>query len=185
MKNKLTPIEKQELLLILEQRFEHHPERHQNLLWISILEKLENNPEKLLSLYKMEISGGEPDVVDFDFETNEFIFIDCSRESPAGRRSLCYDRKALDSRKKNKPENNAVEIAEKMGVSLLDEQQYRKYHSLVKFDSKTSSWVLTPENIREAGGAIFCDFRYGQVFTYHNGAESYYASRGFRTWIAV
>lgn len=133
----------------------------------------------------MELSGGEPDVVDFDKKTGEYIFIDCSKESPQGRRSYCYDRKALERRKANKPSNNALDVATEMGVTLLTEEQYKNYHKLVAFDNKTSSWVWTPEAIRSLGGAIFCDFRYGRVFTYHNGAESYYAARGFRGLLSV
>jgi hypothetical protein len=153
--------------------------------WESVEARIEAQPEKVWSLFQMEETGGEPDVVGFNAGTGEILFFDCSAESPAGRRSLCYDRKALDARKENKPKSNAVEDAESMGIDILDEQQYRLLQSLGKFDCKTSSWVRTPQHIRALGGAIFCDFRYGTVFTYHNGAESYYAARGFRGVLRV
>lgn len=172
--------EKTDLIAILKARFDTNTNRHPDISWNSVVEKLENNLEKLWSINQMEISGGEPDVVDFNNETNEFTFIDCSKESPIGRRSFCYDKQALDSRKANKPENNAMDFAQLMGISIMTEEQYRKYHPLILFDSKTSSWVLTPDEVRNLGGAIFCDYRFGKVFTYHNGAESYYAARGFR-----
>jgi len=155
------------------------------LRWKDVEERLESQPEKVWSLSQMESSGGEPDVVGFDSKSGEFIFFDCSAESPSGRRSLCYDRSALDARKENKPKSNAIDEASNMGIDLLDQEQYRFLQTLGKFDAKTSSWVQTPLEIRKLGGAIFCDFRYGTVFTYHNGAESYYAARGFRGVLRV
>jgi hypothetical protein len=184
-KKKLSPEQRKELLNILKTRFEKNMNRHKGLEWDKIQIKLEANPEKLWSLNEMEQSGGEPDVVDYDKKTGEYIFYDCSAESPKGRRSFCYDREALDSRKENKPENNAVEAAAAMGIELLTEEEYRKLQQLGKFDTKTSSWVKTPANIRKLGGAVFCDRRYDHVFLYHNGAESYYAARGFRGWLRV
>ena len=173
------------LLNILKTRFEQNVRRHPNLSWEVILNQLLKHPEKLISLNEMERTGGEPDVICFDSSENEYAFYDCCIESPKGRRSLCYDREALDARKEHPPENNAIEMAQNMGVTLLSEQQYRQLQSMFNFDLKTSSWVLTPENIRKQGGAIFCDYRYGQVFTYHNGAQSYYASRGFRSMLSL
>ncbi len=177
---KLSSEQREELLNILKTRFEKHPERHQGLEWSKIQEKLENNPEKLWSLHEMERTGGEPDVVAYDASTDEYIFYDCSPETPKGRRSICYDRTALDARKKHKPETSALDVAAEMGIQMLDEEEYRALQKLGKFDQKTSSWILTPAPIRKLGGALFGDYRYGQVFIYHNGADSYYASRSFR-----
>lgn len=154
--------------------------RHEGLEWTKVQAKLEANTEKLWSLNEMEITGGEPDVVDFDIKTGEYIFYDCSEESPKGRRSLCYDQEALESRKENKPKNNVIDMAAAMGIELLKEEEYRDLQKHGKYDTKTSSWLITPSDIRKLGGAIFADFRYGNVFVYHNGAESYYAARGFR-----
>jgi hypothetical protein len=176
---------KKSLMLALKQRFETNMNRHMGLRWKDVEERLESQPEKVWSLSQMESSGGEPDVVGFDSKSGEFIFFDCSAESPSGRRSLCYDRSALDARKENKPKSNAIDEASNMGIDLLDQEQYRFLQTLGKFDAKTSSWVQTPLEIRKLGGAIFCDFRYGTVFTYHNGAESYYAARGFRGVLRV
>ncbi|HEY0899983.1 MAG TPA: DUF4256 domain-containing protein, partial [Sphingobacteriaceae bacterium] len=159
--------------------------RHQGLEWNAVQARLEADPDKLWSLNQMEQTGGEPDVVGQDNSSGEFLFIDCAAESPSGRRSLCYDREALDSRKENKPENSAVDLADEMGIELLSEEQYRELQKLGKFDTKTSSWLKTPPEIRKLGGAIFADFRYGQVFVYHNGAPSYYAARGFRGLLRV
>ena len=169
-----------EMLSILKARFEGNPDRHKNLIWQKIQEKLEGNPKKLAVLQKMEETGGEPDVVDFDEKSGEYIFFDCAAESPKERRSLCYDRDALEKRKENKPKNNAIDAAAEIGIELLTEEDYRYLQTVGSFDTKTSSWLETPENIRKLGGAIFGDFRYGTVFIYHNGAESYYAARGFR-----
>lgn len=172
--------DRDELIKTLKHRFEKNMRRHAGIDWDAVQARLEANPGKLESLQEMEGTGGEPDVVGRDEETGDFIFCDCSPESPAGRRSLCYDREALDARKKNKPDGNAIEMASSMGIEMLTEQQYRELQSLGEFDRKTSSWVRTPESIRNLGGAIFCDRRYDSVFVYHNGAESYYAARGFR-----
>ncbi|HEX8411618.1 MAG TPA: DUF4256 domain-containing protein [Thermoanaerobaculia bacterium] len=174
-----------ELLDALKARFESNMQRHSKLEWGKVRARLEFNPGKLWSLHEMERTGGEPDVVSHDKKSGQYIFYDCSAESPKGRRSICYDRKALDSRKEHKPKNNAVDMAEAMGVELLTEEQYRELQKLGEFDLKTSSWVLTPPEIRKLGGAIFCDRRYDTVFTYHNGAESYYAARGFRGSVRV
>ncbi|WP_152655578.1 DUF4256 domain-containing protein [Oceanobacillus sp. CFH 90083] len=181
----LSQNEQEELLNKLKARFEKNMDRHQNLDWEQIQTKLESNPEKLGSLYEMERTEGEPDVVGYDEESGEYIFVDCSKESPKGRRSVCYDRAALESRKKHKPENNAVDMAAEMGIEILTEDQYRELQKLGTFDTKTSTWVQTPEGIRNLGGALFCDFRFGHVFVYHNGAESYYGSRGFRGLLRV
>ncbi len=181
----LTTEQREELLSNLKERFEKNMDRHKNLVWDKVYAKLESNDDKLWSLYKMEDSGGEPDVVDYEKATDSYVFFDCAAESPSGRRSLCYDQKALDSRKKNKPGNNAVSLATDMGIELLTEEQYHFLQELGDFDMKTSSWVETPEDIRKLGGALYCDFRYGRVFTFHNGAESYYASRGFRGSLKV
>jgi len=175
----------EELLFILKTRFEENMSRHKGMVWADVQKKLEANSEKLWSLYEMERTGGEPDVVSYDKTSDEYIFMDCSPESPKGRRSVCYDREALDSRKEHKPSNNALEMAASMGIELLTEEQYRHLQTLGSFDTKTSSWVLTPTPIRKLGGAIFCDRRYNTVFTYHNGAESYYAARGFRCSLKV
>ena len=173
-------ITSQEMLSTLQKRFLEHMHRHTDLDWQKIHHKLEGNPKKLAVLQKMEETGGEPDVVDFDEKSGEYIFFDCAAESPKERRSLCYDRDALEKRKENKPKNNAIDAAAEIGIELLTEEDYRYLQTLGSFDTKTSSWLETPENIRKLGGAIFGDFRYGTVFIYHNGAESYYAARGFR-----
>ena len=175
----------EELLLVLRARFEKNMNRHKGIEWVNVQAKLEANPSKLWSLNEMEITGGEPDVVGHDKKTGEYIFYDCSEESPKGRRSFCYDHEALESRKEHKPENSAVQMATDIGIELLTEEQYRDLQKLGKFDAKTSSWVKTPSDIRKLGGAIFCDFRYGNVFVYHNGAESYYAARAFRGSLKV
>ncbi len=179
-KKQLSPEQHGELFSILKERFEKNLNRHKNLEWAKVQSKLETNPEKLWSLNEMERTGGEPDVVGFDDKTGEYIFYDCAAESPKDRRSVCYDREAQDSRKEHKPKNNAVEMAAAMGIELLTEEQYRELQTLGNFDSKTSSWVKTPADIRNLGGALYCDRRYGKVFVYHNGAESYYAARAFR-----
>ena len=181
----LSPKQVDELLNTLKTRFEKNMSRHKDIKWDNVLAKLEKNIEKLWSLNEMERTGGEPDVIDFDKKTNEYIFCDCSVESPADRRSLCYDRAALEARKENKPKDNAVDVAASMGIELLTEEQYRDLQKLGEFDLKTSSWVKTPDNIRKLGGAIFCDRRYNNVFVYHNGADSYYAARGFRGSLRV
>ena len=182
---KLSADERAELLNTLKARFEKNMNRHKGLDWTKVQAKLEADAKKLWSLSEMEGTGGEPDVVGHDKKTGEYIFYDCSAESPKGRRSLCYDREALESRKEHKPANSAVAMATDMGVELLTEEQYRELQQLGKFDLKTSSWVKTPSNIRELGGALYCDRRYNQVFLYHNGAESYYAVRGFRGALKV
>ena len=173
-------ITSQEMLSTLQKRFLEHMHRHTDLDWQKIQQKLETNPKKLSILQKMEETAGEPDVVDFDQESGEYIFFDCAAESPKERRSFCYDRDALEKRKENKPKNNAIDAAAEIGIELLTEEDYRYLQTVGSFDTKTSSWLETPENIRKLGGAIFGDFRYGTVFIYHNGAESYYAARGFR-----
>lgn len=173
------------LIGILKTRFEKHPERHEGINWAAVQAKLEANPQKLWSLSEMEHTGGEPDVIGFDDATGEYLFADCAAESPKGRRSYCYDLKALDERKEHKPENSVEAAADAMGIELLDEQQYRNLQQLGTFDAKTSSWIKTPDNIRKLGGAIFADYRYGTVFVYHNGASSYYAARGFRGLLRV
>lgn len=187
MENKkhLSPEQRSTLLSTLKDRFEKNPVRHKNLEWANVQAKLEANPEKLWSLNEMERTGGEPDVVEFDKNTDEYLFYDCSAESPKDRRSVCYDREALESRKENKPKNSALEMASEMGIELLTEEQYRELQQFGNFDTKTSSWIKTPAEIRKLGGAIFCDFRYNTVFVYHNGAESYYAARGFRGLLKV
>lgn len=185
MSMSLTSIQTDALLNTLKVRFKKNQNRHKELNWVEIENKIVNNPKSLWSLYQMEETGGEPDVIDFDVHTGEYHFYDCSTESPKGRRSLCYDREALDSRKEFKPENNAIDKAKEMGIELLNEQQYRKLQEFGNFDTKTSSWILTPSNIRKLGGAIFADFRYDTVFVYHNGAQSYYAVRGFRGILKV
>lgn len=178
-------ITSQEMLSTLQKRFLEHMHRHTDLDWQKIHHKLEGNPKKLAVLQKMEETGGEPDVVDFDEKSGEYIFFDCAAESPKERRSFCYDRDALEKRKENKPKNNALDKAAEMGIEILSEEDYRYLQTLGSFDTKTSSWLKTPENIRKLGGAIFGDFRYGTVFIYHNGAESYYAARGFRGKLKV
>jgi len=181
----LSPKQGEELLRALKTRFEKNMDRHEGLEWAEVQARLEANAEKLRSLHEMERTGGEPDVVGHDKKTGEYIFYDCSAESPKGRRSFCYDREALDSRKENKPKDNAVGAAAAMGIELLTEEQYRELQKLGEFDTKTSSWVKTPSNIRKLGGALFCDRRFDTVFLYHNGAESYYAARAFRGWIKI
>jgi hypothetical protein len=181
----LSSEQREELLRTLKSRFEKNMNLHNSIEWEDVLTKLESNPGKLWSLNEMERTGGEPDVIGYDNRTDEYIFYDCSRESPKGRRNLCYDREALESRKENKPVNNAIDMAAAMGVEILTEDQYRELQKLGNFDTKTSSWVKTPANIRKLGGAIFCDYRYDTVFMYHNGAESYYAARGFRASLKV
>jgi Protein of unknown function (DUF4256) len=185
MKKELTAKQREELLKLLKARFEKHSTRHKGLEWAKVQAKLEANPGKLWSLNEMETTGGEPDVVGYNKKMGEFIFYDCSAESPKGRRSFCYDREALDSRKENKPKNSAIDAAASMGIELLTEEEYRELQKLGNFDEKTSSWVKTPSEIRKLGGALFCDYRYGSVFVYHNGAESYYAARGFRGSLRV
>ena len=184
-KKNLSAQDREELLKTLKARFEKNMNRHKGLEWTKVQAKLEANPEKLWSLNEMESTGGEPDVVGFDKKTGAYTFFDCSAESPKGRRSLCYDREALEARKEHKPENSAVDMAAAMGIELLAEEQYRELQKLGNFDSKTSSWVKTPSSIRKLGGALFCDRRYDAVFVYHNGAESYYAARGFRGSLRV
>ncbi|MHB1051159.1 MAG: DUF4256 domain-containing protein [Bacteroidota bacterium] len=192
IKKKLSTEQHDSLLKTLKVRFEKNMHRHKGIEWSKVLAKLDANTDSLWSLHEMERTGGEPDVVDIDVKTmgmtsgkQALIFIDCSAESPAGRRSVCYDREALESRKEHKPKNSAMEMAAAMGIELLSEEQYRELQKRGKFDTKTSSWVQTPPAIRKLGGALFCDFRYGQVFVYHNGAESYYAARGFRGAVRV
>lgn len=180
MKKKLSSKERDEILLILRQRFEENVDRHKGLDWAKVEAKLAASPEKLWTLAQMESTGGEPDVTGFDKKTGEFVFVDCSAESPKGRRSICYDPEALASRKEHKPANSALGIAAELGIDILTEEEYRDLQELGEFDLKTSSWIATPADIRERGGALFCDRRYGQVFKYHNGAESYYGARGFR-----
>ena len=184
-KKELSPEQREEILRVLKARFEKNMNRHKGLEWAKVQGQLEPNTEKLWSLNEMERTGGEPDVVVHDKKTGEYIFYDCSAESPTGRRSLCYDRQALEERKEHKPKNNAMDMAAAMGIELLTEEQYRELQKLGNFDMKTSSWVKTPSNIRKLGGALFCDCRYGNVFVYHNGAESYYAARAFRGSLRV
>lgn len=184
-KKELSAKVKTELLKVLENRFEKNTHRHKGIEWKKVLARLQTKAEKLWSLQEMENTGGEPDVVALDKKTGEYIFFDCVPESPKGRRSLCYDRRALEARKEHKPKNNVVDMAAAMGVSLLTQEQYRELQELGDFDTKTSSWIETPPAIRKLGGALFGDFRYGQVFFYHNGAESYYAARGFRGALRV
>jgi hypothetical protein len=181
----LSPEQSDELLKVLKTRFEKNLTRHKGIEWATIQEKLSANSEKLWSLNEMEKTGGEPDVVGYDKKTGEYIFYDCSKETPIGRRNLCYDREALESRKANKPENNVIDMTVAMGIELLTEEQYRELQKLGNFDLKTSSWVKTPSDIRKLGGAIFCDRRYGNVFVYHNSAPSYYGVRGFRGSLRV
>jgi hypothetical protein len=177
--------QREELLRALKARFEKNMNRHKGLEWAEVQAKLEANPEKLWSLNEMERTGGEPDVVGHDKKTDEYVFYDCSAESPKDRRSVCYDREGQESRKEHRPENNAIDMAAAMGIELLTEEQYRELQKLGKFDMKTSSWVKTPPDIRKLGGALFCDRRYGHVFVYHNGAPSYYGARGFRGSLKV
>ena len=185
IKKELSSKQGGELLSILKTRFEKNMNRHKDIKWDKVLAKLEKNNEKLWSLNEMEKTGGEPDVVGYDTKTGEYFFYDCSAESPSGRRSLCYDRAALTARKEHKPKDSAVDVATAMGIELLTEEQYRELQKLGNFDLKTSSWVKTPDEIRKLGGAIFCDRRYNNVFTYHNGAESYYSARSFRGVLTV
>lgn len=184
-KKQLSPEQSKKIIEILKTRFEKNTKRHKGLEWAEVEVKLKAHPEKLWSLNEMESAGGEPDVIDQDKKTGEYLFYDCSAESPKDRRSVCYDREALESRKEHKPKNNAVDMAVAMGVELLTEEQYRELQKFGNFDTKTSSWLQTPENIRKLGGALFADYRYGQVFVYHNGAASYYAVRGFRAALKV
>ena len=182
---KLSPKEVGELIRILKARFEKNMKRHQGLKWEEVQEKLEAAVEKLWSLHEMERTGGEPDVVGCDKKTGEYVFYDCSAESPKGRTRLCYDRQALDSRKEHKPKNNVMDMAAAMGIEVLTEEQYRELQELGEFDTKSSSWVKTPADFRKLGGALFCDRRFGRVFVYHNGAQSYYSGRGFRGLLRV
>lgn len=182
---KLTDEECKDLLVTLKARFEKNKKRHKGLEWSEVQARLEANSDKLWSLHQMEETGGEPDVVGQDKKTGEYVFSDCSAESPKGRRSVCYDREALESRKEHKPENNAMDMAADMGIELLTEEQYRELQQLGEFDIKTSSWIATPDAIRKLGGALFCDRRYDTVFTYHNGAQSYYSARAFRGCLKV
>lgn len=183
--NELLPEQIEGLFTELKTRFYKNKNRHKDIEWLDVQKKLKANKEKLWSIYEMERTGGEPDLVKFDNKSNEYIFFDCSAESPIGRRSLCYDRDAYESRKKFKPKNNAIDVASAMGIDILNEEQYRELQSFGRFDCKTSSWLKTPKEIRNLGGAIFGDFRYNSIFIYHNGAESYYAARGFRGILKV
>ena len=184
-RNEFSSEKYEDLIKVLKTRFEKNMNRHQGMEWAKVQAKLEANSEKLQSLDEMELTGGEPDVIGYDTIAGEYIFCDCSAESPKGRRSVCYDHQALESRKEHKPQNSAAHMAADMGIELLTEEQYRELQSLGNFDMKTSSWVQTPTEIRKLGGAIFCDRRFGRVFVYHNGAESYYAGRGFRGLLKV
>ena len=184
-KKHLSPEQCEQLLRLLKARFEKNSNRHKGIEWANVRAKLEANAEKLWSLNEMERTGGEPDVVGYDKKTGEYIFYDCSAESPKGRRSVCYDRQALDARKEHKPENSALDMAAAMGIDILTEEQYRELQQLGHFDAKTSSWIKTPLEIRKLDGALFADFRYGNVFVYHNGASSYYAARAFRGSLRV
>ena len=185
MGKELSPKQRAELLKTLKVRFEKHMHRHKGIEWAKVQAKLESKSAKLWSLNEMERTGGEPDVIGHDKKTNEYIFYDCSAETPSGRRSFCYDREALDARKEHKPKNSAMDLAAAMNIEMLTEEQYRELQKLGNFDTKTSSWVKTPSDIRKLGGALYCDRRYNQVFLYHNGAESYYAVRGFRGALKV
>ena len=185
LKKKLSPKDGEELLKVLKARFEKNTDRHKGLEWAKVQAKLEANGEKLWSLNEMEKTGGEPDVVGLDKKTGEYIFFDCSLESPKGRAGVCYDREGLESRKEHRPKNTAIDMATDMGVELLTEEQYQELQKLGEFDTKTTTWVKTPLDIRKLGGALFGDRRYGRVFIYHNGAQSYYSARGFRAWLSV
>jgi len=185
MSKKITPAQREELLSTLKARFEKNMNRHKGLEWAKVETRLKANGERLWSLNEMERTGGEPDVVGYDRKTSEYSFYDCAAESPKGRRSICYDRAALDARKENKPANSAIDMATDMGIELLTDEEYRELQKLGEFDSKTSSWIQTPSDIRRLGGALFCDRRYNTVFLYHNGADSYYAARGFRGALRV
>ncbi len=185
IKKELPPEERAELLKTLQTRFEKNKNRHKDIEWAKVQAKLDANPDKLWSINEMEITEGEPDVIGIDAQTGEYIFCDCSAESPKGRRSICYDHTALNARKEHKPANSAINMAEEMGIAILNEEQYRSLQELGKFDTKTSSWLLTPEAIRKHGGAVFGDCRYNHVWMYHNGADSYYAARGFRGLLKV
>lgn len=184
-RKELSATQSEELITTLKARFEKNMNRHIGIEWIKVLAKLEVTAEKLISLHEMEITGGEPDVVAYDEKTNEYIFFDCSAESPKGRRSICYDHEALNARKEHKPADSAINMAAAMGIELLTEEQYKNLQQLGNFDTKTSSWIVTPTHIRKLGGALFCDRRYATIFVYHNGAESYYAARGFRGSLSV
>lgn len=181
----MTKQEREELMGVLQARFDKHMQRHKGIAWSDVARRLKDHPDTLRVLHAMEQSGGEPDVVGRDEGSGEYLFCDCSAESPVGRRSACFDREALESRKENRPEHNAMDMAAAMGIEMLTEAQYRHLQTLGEFDLKTSSWVQTPADIRKLGGALFCDRRYGKVFTYHNGAQSYYAVRGFRGAVSV
>ncbi len=184
-KEEVSPSHFEKLLQSLKIRFENNMKRHPNLDWNQIHQRLEQNKKKLWSLNEMESTGGEPDLVVLGNEAGEYVFVDCSKESPKGRTSLCYDREGFESRKEHKPKNNAVDMAASMGVELLNEEQYRNLQKFGEFDTKTSSWIKTPTDIRELGGALFCDRRFGHVFVYHNGAQSYYSARGFRAMLRI
>jgi hypothetical protein len=184
-KKKLSTVQRDDLLAVLRDRFEKNMSRHKGVEWAKVQAKLETSPEKLSSINEMEITGGEPDVVGHNKKTGEYLFFDCSAESPKGRRSVCYDREALDARKEHKPANSAIDLAKAIGIEILTEEQYRELQKLGPFDLKTSSWIATPSEIRKLGGALFCDRRYDTVFVYHNGADSYYAARGFRGSLKV
>jgi hypothetical protein len=184
-KRKLTNEQQIELLETLKTRFDENTNRRKGIKWLDVEKKLNSSPDKLFSLYEMERTGGEPDVIRFDKKTGEYVFIDCSEESPKGRRSVCFDQAAHESRKEHKPANSAMGMAAEMGVDILSEDEYRELQKVGEFDLKTSSWIQTPEDIRDRGGALFCDRRYGHVFTYHNGAESYYGARGFRAKLGI
>lgn len=184
-KQKLSSQERDKLIAALQSRFQKNMSRHKSMVWSEVQKKLDKNPDKLWSLNEMETTGGEPDVVNYDKKSGEYVFIDCAPESPAGRRSICYDMEGLESRKEHRPKNNAVDMAASMGIQILTEEEYRDLQKLGKFDTKTSSWLKTPEDVRDLGGAIFADFRFGRVFVYHNGAQSYYGGRGFRGSLKV
>jgi hypothetical protein len=184
-KKNLSATEQDELLQVLQLRFQKNSKRHPGIEWKEVEKKLLTNKEKLWSLNQMEATGGEPDVISYDKKTSEYLFVDCSAESPIGRRSVCFDKEGWESRKEHRPANNAIDMASEMGIELLTEEQYRQLQQLGHFDAKTSSWIQTPASIRKLGGALFADYRYGTVFVYHNGAQSYYASRGFRGSLKV